>query len=81
VGNTSVTTGTDGSFIVRDLPAGPLTLSTMPSRPLPPDLSGPSGKINLSADPIQIENVTIVISNPVLLQYLLPYRDISTTSK
>jgi hypothetical protein len=76
-----VTTSSDGSFIVRDLPAGPLTLSTMSARPLPPDLAAPSGTINLSAEPIQVENVTIVISNPALLQYLLPYRDISTTSK
>jgi hypothetical protein len=81
IGKTAVTTDADGSFIARDLPAGPLMLSTLPARQLPQDLAAPEGKITLSPEPMQVENVRIVISNAALLQYLLPYRDISTTSK
>jgi len=62
----------DGAFILRDLPAEELTLTLVPLRPLPPGLTVPSGKMRLPHEPIQVENATIVITNPDLLKYLLP---------
>jgi hypothetical protein len=62
----------DGSFVLRNLPAGDLTLRLVPVRPLPPGLSAPAGRMRLPHEPIQAENATIIISNPELLKYLLP---------
>lgn len=57
---------------MRDLPAGELTLTLVPTRPLPPGMAVPAGRMRLPREPIQVENATIVLSNPELLNYLLP---------
>jgi hypothetical protein len=72
IGQTVVTTDADGSFVLRNLPSGPTMLSTVAARPLPVGLATPAGKTTLPREPIQVTNVTIVISNPELLPYLLP---------
>jgi hypothetical protein len=72
IDHTTATTGADGSFVLRNLPAGELTLTLVPARPLPPGLAAPTGRMRLPREPIQVENATIVISNPELLKYLLP---------
>jgi SdrD B-like domain len=70
-GAATAVTGADGSFLFRDLPAGDLELVAEPLRPLPADLRRPSGKIRLPVDPIHIDDVTMVISNPELLAYFV----------
>ncbi|HEV2349675.1 MAG TPA: SdrD B-like domain-containing protein [Terriglobia bacterium] len=72
IGDARTTTDSQGSFILRNLPAGELTLSIIPVAPLPPGLAAPQGKVRMPRDPIQVENATIVISNPELLRYLIP---------
>ena len=66
------TTDAEGSFVLRNLPAGDLVLTIVPASPLPAGLAVPAAKIKLPRDPIQIEGATVVISNPDLLNYLLP---------
>lgn len=72
IDHTTAITGADGSFVLRNLPADELTLTLVPTRPLPPGLAVPSGRVKLPREPIQVENATIIISNPELLKYLLP---------
>jgi SdrD B-like domain len=72
VGDARTTTDSQGAFILRNLPAGELLLSIIPVSPLPPGLAAPQGKVRMPRNPIQVENATIVISNPELLKYLVP---------
>ena len=65
------TTDKNGEFLLRDLPAGDLTVVLVPLRTLPAGMSVPSGKVHMPADPIQVEGATIVISNPELVKYLV----------
>jgi len=75
IDHTTVTTDAGGGFVLRNLPAGELTLTLIPTRPLPPGLAVPVGKLRLPLEPIQVENATIYISNPELLKYILPASD------
>jgi SdrD B-like domain len=61
----------DGSFLLRNLPAGDLTVTIVPVKPLPPGLSLPSGRVRLPDDPTEVHDATIVISNPELIPYLV----------
>jgi len=72
VDHSAAITSADGGFVVRNLPAGELTVTVVPAGPLPPGLAVPTGKIKLSREPVQVENATIVISNPELLAHILP---------
>jgi hypothetical protein len=72
IDHTTVTTDAGGGFVLRNLPAGELTLTLIPTRSLPPGLAVPEGKLRLPLEPIQVENATIFISNPELLKYILP---------
>lgn len=72
IGDARTTTDSQGAFILRNLPAGELLLTIIPIGPLPPGLAAPQGKVRMPRDPIQVENATIVISNPELLKYLVP---------
>jgi protocatechuate 3,4-dioxygenase beta subunit len=70
IGDSTATTGPDGSFVLRNLPAGELLFYIVPYRNLPEGLTAPTGKVKMPREPIQIEDATIVISNPDLPQYL-----------
>jgi hypothetical protein len=65
------TTDENGNFLLRDLPAGELTVSLVPVRALPEGMKVPSGVVHLPPEPVQIQGATIVISNPELVPYLL----------
>ncbi|MCU1309592.1 MAG: hypothetical protein JWO20_717 [Candidatus Angelobacter sp.] len=69
---TIATTDNDGNFVLRNLPAGELTLSFVARKPLKEGVQLPSGKFKVTREPMQIQNAVIVISNPDLLQYLIP---------
>lgn len=73
-GRAEATTDANGFFILRDLPAGDLSVTVRPDRPLPPGLSPPTGAIRMPKDPIAVEGATIVIRNPALIDYLAPRR-------
>ena len=70
IGETIAVTAVDGSFVIRNLPAGELFLNIIPNRPLPEGLTAPAGKFKFPREPIHVEEATIVISNPELPQYL-----------
>ncbi len=72
IDHTVDTTDAEGSFVLRNLPAGELVLTIVPARPVPPGLAVPEARIKLPRSPIQIEGAAVVISNPDLLNYLLP---------
>ncbi|HLY62627.1 MAG TPA: SdrD B-like domain-containing protein [Terriglobia bacterium] len=72
IGDARTTTDSQGGFVLRNLPAGDLMWTIIPSSPLPPGLAAPRGRVRMPRDPIQVENATIVISNPELLKYLVP---------
>lgn len=63
-------TDADGAFVLRDLPAGNLTVTLLPMKPLPASIDVPSGPIRMPAEPIHVEGATIVISNQDLVPYL-----------
>lgn len=68
--DTIVKTDRDGSFLIRNLPAGKVAVSLVPIKPVPDGLKLPAGEVNLPADPIQVQGATIVISNTELVPYL-----------
>jgi hypothetical protein len=63
-------TDKDGNFLLRNLPAGNLTITLVPLKPLPEGVQLPTGSVKMPAEPIQVEGATIVISNPELVPYL-----------
>src|SRR5579864_7287009 len=70
-GSGIVTTDENGNFLLRDLPAGELTISLVPLRPLPDGMKVPTGVVRMPADPVEIQGATIVISSPDLVPYLV----------
>jgi hypothetical protein len=65
------TTDKNGQFLLRDLPAGELTITLVPLQTLPEGMKVPSGVVRMPADPIQVDGATIVISSPDLVKYLV----------
>ena len=63
-------TDKNGNFLLRNLPAGNLTITLVPLTPLPPGLQLPTGSVKMPAEPIQVEGASIVISKPELVPYL-----------
>jgi hypothetical protein len=64
-------TDENGSFLLRDLPAGDLTVTLVPLKDLPAGMKVPAGQVKMPAEPIQVQGATIVISNPDLAPYLV----------
>lgn len=69
-GPSTVTTDKDGTFLLRNLPAGDLKVSIRPVRAVPDGINIPTGSLKLPAEPVQIQGATIVVSNADLLPYL-----------
>lgn len=70
-GHGAVKTDENGNFLLRNLPAGPLSVTLVPVKALPGSLQVPSGSVQMPAEPIQVQGATIVISNPELVPYLV----------
>lgn len=70
-GHAVVKTDAMGNFLLRDLPAGDLTVTLLPIKELPPGMKVPAGQVKLPPEPIQVQGATIVISNPDLAPYLV----------
>ncbi len=70
-GSGVVKTDAHGNFLLRDLPAGDLTITLVPLQPLPEGMKVPAGAVHMPAEPTQIQGATIVISNPELVPYLV----------
>jgi hypothetical protein len=64
-------TDENGSFLLRDLPAGDLTVTLVPVKELPAGMKVPLGQVKMPTEPIQVQGATIVISNPDLAPYLV----------
>lgn len=77
-----VKTDIDGAFLMRNLPAGDLTVSLIPAMNLPQGMNVPSGTVHMPSEPIDVQGATIVIGNPDLVPYLLgkPAEQISQTA-
>ena len=69
-GPTTATTDKDGKFLLRNLPAGDLSVSIKPVRSVPTGISIPTGNVKLPPEPVQIQGATIVVTNAELLPYL-----------
>ena len=69
-GPSTATTDKDGKFLLRNLPAGDLSVSIKPVQPLPHGINIPTGTVKLPAEPLQIQGATIIITNAELLPYL-----------
>jgi hypothetical protein len=67
----TVKTDENGNFLLRDLPAGELTVTLVPTKELPAGMKVPAGQVKMPAEPIQVQGATIVISNPELTPYLV----------
>jgi hypothetical protein len=63
-------TDENGNFLLRDLPAGDLTVTLVATKDLPEGMKVPSGQVKMPAEPIQVQGASIVISNPELAPYL-----------
>src|SRR5262249_10818943 len=59
-GPTTVTTDKDGQFLLRNLPAGELSVSIHPVRSVPAGINIPTGNVKLPPEPVQIQGATIV---------------------
>jgi hypothetical protein len=64
-------TDENGNFLLRDLPAGDLTVTLVPVKELPAGMKMPAGQVKMPPEPIQVQGATIVISNPELSPYLV----------
>jgi hypothetical protein len=69
-GSSQSTTDASGRFSLRDLPAGDLTVTLKPQKPLPPGMTAPTGVVSLPKNSMSIENAVIVIHSAELLRYL-----------
>jgi hypothetical protein len=69
-GRGTVKTDGNGNFLLRDLPAGDMTITLVPVKPLAAGLKVPSGVVHMPSEPIQVQGATIVIANPELAPYL-----------
>jgi hypothetical protein len=69
--NATAITDENGSFLLRDLPAGDLAIAVIPLKPVPPGMKVPSGVVQMPPEPIQVQGATIVINNPDLVPYLI----------
>lgn len=70
-GDIRTQTAADGSFLLRNLPAGELTVTIAPVKQLPEGMKLPAGRVRLPDDPTEVHDATIVISNPALIPYLV----------
>ncbi len=70
-GNSNAVSDEQGNFLLRDLPAGDLTIQVVPVKTMPKGVQVPSGTVHLPAEPIQVQGATIVIGNPDLVPYLV----------
>jgi hypothetical protein len=66
------TTDEQGRFVLRNLPAGHWVLETVAWSRAPEGVKMPSGPVDLPREPVQVQGASIVISNPGLLEYLVP---------
>jgi len=71
VGDKSAYTDGTGAFLLRNLPAGKQTLSIIPYRSLEHGLVAPSGTINLSRDPVDGQDIRIVLTNAELAKIIV----------
>lgn len=70
-GNSTAVSDEQGSFLLRDLPAGDLTIQVVPVKTMPKGVQAPSGTVHLPAEPIQVQGATIIIGNPDLVPFLV----------
>jgi hypothetical protein len=70
-GGAIATTDAQGRYALRDLPAGLVEIRVLAARDLPAHLNAPRGVVRLTVEPMHLDNATIVVTNPGLLEYLM----------
>jgi len=60
----------DGSFLLRGLPAGEVSITVEPSDSVPPEIKIPSWKLQMPREPIEMRDVNIVIQTPELAKLI-----------
>lgn len=70
-----VKTDSDGAFVLRNLPAGDLTVQLIFLKEPPPGAQIPSGHIHMPPEPVSIEGASIVIMNAALVPSLTDLTD------
>ncbi|MBV9073091.1 MAG: hypothetical protein JOZ10_05610 [Acidobacteria bacterium] len=59
-----------GNFLIRNLPAGRVSVGLIPVQAVPEGMKLPSGELTLPAEPIQVQGASVVITNADLVPYL-----------
>lgn len=74
VANEIVITDESGAFLARNLPAGEISVQvlTATDEAVPAGVRLPSGRVRLSKEPVQLNNVRIVITDPEVLRVVRP---------
>jgi hypothetical protein len=72
VGSVVTASDANGNFLLRNLPAGRLTVQVLAASAVPTGLKLPAGEVELPREPTTIRDAKIVISNPDLLPYIQP---------
>jgi hypothetical protein len=70
-GDVRAQTAADGSFLLRNLPAGDMFVTIAPVKALPEGMTLPSGRVHMPDEPMEVHDATIVISNSALMPYLV----------
>src|SRR5947207_13929020 len=71
-GDKMAVTDEKGNFVLRDLPAGPVTLRLVPLAEPPAEVKLPTWNLNLPQTPFDAEGIKINLTNGQLLTYLQP---------
>lgn len=69
IADKSTHTNKQGTFLIRDLPAGDLTLTLVPLMPLPQGKKTPSGTLHMSRGPMEGRDIRILLSDDELVKY------------
>lgn len=74
VANEVVVTDESGAFFARNLPAGEISVQVLPATgdQVPAGVRLPSGRVRLSKEPVQLNNVRIVITDSEVLRVVRP---------
>ena len=74
-GQATVKTDSEGAFVLRNLPAGDLTVRLISLKSPPSGVAIPSGPIHMPAEPISVQGASIVIMNAELVPFLVDLTD------
>jgi hypothetical protein len=69
-GDVSAISDEDGSFLLRGLPAGEISITVLPSDAVPAGIKIPEWKLKMPMEPIEMRDVNIIIQTPELARVI-----------